>query len=137
MSRADLIPYGALLLRVALGVLFLAHGLLKLLVYKPAGTVAYFRSLGLPGFFGYLAMAGEVGGGTLLILGVGTSLVALALVPLILGTIFMVHGSKGWLFNNEGGGWEYPAFWAVALVVQALLGSGAYSLGHLVGIGWH
>ena len=137
MSRADLIPYGALLLRVALGVLFLAHGLLKLLVYKPAGTIAYFRSLGLPGFFGYLAMAGEVGGGTLLILGVGTSLVALALVPLILGTIFMVHGSKGWLFNNEGGGWEYPAFWAVALVVQALLGSGAYSLGHLVGIGWH
>ena len=137
MSRADLIPYSALLLRVALGVLFLAHGLLKLLVYKPAGTIAYFRSLGLPGFFGYLAMAGEVGGGTLLILGVGTSLVALALVPLILGTIFMVHGSKGWLFNNEGGGWEYPAFWAVALVVQALLGSGAYSLGHLVGIGWH
>jgi len=105
-------------------------------VFKPAGTAASFRSLGLPGFVGYLTMAAEIGGGTLLILGVATSLVALALVPLILGTIYMVHGSKGWVFANEGGGWEFPAFWAVALVVQALLGSGAYSLGHALGIAW-
>jgi putative oxidoreductase len=136
MSRSDLVPYGALLLRLALGALFLAHGLLKLLVHKPAGTAAYFRSLGLPGFVGYLTMAAELSGGTLLILGIGTSLIALALVPLILGTIYMVHGSKGWLFTNEGGGWEFPAFWAAALVVQALLGSGAYSLGHALGIAW-
>ena len=136
MSRSDLIPYGALLLRLALGALFLAHGLLKLLVHKPTGTVAYFRSLGLPGFVGYLTMAAELGGGTLLILGIATSLVALALVPLILGTIYMVHGSKGWLFTNKDGGWEFPAFWAVTLLVQALLGSGAYSLGHALGIAW-
>jgi putative oxidoreductase len=136
MSRADLIPYGILLLRFALGVLFMAHGLLKLLVFKPAGTAGYFRSLGLPGVVGYLTMAAEIGGGTLLILGVATSLVAIVLVPLVLGTIVMVHGAKGWLFSNEGGGWEYPAFWAVALVVQASLGSGAYSLGPMLGIGW-
>ena len=136
MSRSDLIPYGALLLRIALGSLFLAHGLLKLLVHKPSGTAAYFRSLGLPGFFGYLTMAAELGGGALLILGIGTSMVALALVPLILGTIYIVHGSKGWLFTNEGGGWEFPAFWTVALVVQSLIGSGAYSLGHAFGLVW-
>jgi putative oxidoreductase len=136
MSRSDLIPYGALLLRLALGALFLAHGLLKLLVHKPAGTAAYFRSLGLPGFVGYLTMAAELGGGSLLILGIATRLVALALVPLILGTIYMVHGSKGWLFTNKDGGWEFPAFWAVALVAQALLGSGAYSLGHALCIAW-
>jgi len=136
MSRSDLIPYGALLLRIGLGSLFLAHGLLKLLVHKPSGTAAYFRSLGLPSFFGYLTMAAELGGGALLILGIGTSLVALALVPLILGTIYMVHGSKGWLFTNEGGGWEFPAFWTVALVVQSLIGSGAYSLGHAFGLVW-
>jgi putative oxidoreductase len=136
MSRADLIPYGILLLRFALCVLFMAHGLLKLLVFKPAGTAGYFRSLGLPGVVGYLTMAAEIGGGMLLILGVATSLVAIVLVPLVLGTIVMVHGAKGWLFSNEGGGWEYPAFWAVALVVQASLGSGAYSLGHMLGIGW-
>ena len=136
MSRADLIPYGTLLLRLALGVLFLAHGLFKLLVFKPAGTATYFRLLGLPGFVGYLTMAAELGGGTLLILGIATTLVALALVPLILGTIYMVHGAKGWSFANEGGGWEFPAFWAVTLVVQALLGSGAYSFGHALGIAW-
>jgi putative oxidoreductase len=135
MSRSDLIPYGALLLRLSLGTLFLAHGLLKLLVFKPAGTAAYFRSLGLPGFVGYLTIAAELGGGTLLILGIATSLVAVALVPLLLGTIVLVHGAKGWPFANEGGGWEFPAFWAVALIVQALLGSGAYSLGHALGIG--
>jgi putative oxidoreductase len=136
MSRADLIPYGTLLLRLALGVMFLAHGLLKLLVFKPAGTAAYFRSLGLPSVVGYLTIMAELGGGTLLVLGVATSLIAIALVPLVLGTIVMVHGAKGWIFSNEGGGWEYPAFWAVALVVQAALGSGAYSLGHVFNIGW-
>ena len=80
------------LLRLALGVLFLAHGLFKLLVIKPAGIATYFRLLGLPGFFGYLTMAAELGGGTLLILGVATSLVALALVPLILG--HDLHGAR-------------------------------------------
>ena len=91
MSRADLIPFATLLLRIALGVLFLAHGLLKLLVFKPAGTAAYFRSLGLPGVVGYLTMAAEIGGGTLLVLGIATSLVTIGLVPLVLGTIVMVR----------------------------------------------
>ena len=136
MSRSDLIPYAALVLRLSLGALFLAHGSLKLLVFKPSGTAAYFRSLGLPGFVGYLTMAAELGGGTLLILGIATSLVALALIPLILGTIVIVHGRNGWVFTNEGGGWEFPALWAAALLVQVLLGSGAFSLGHALGIGW-
>jgi putative oxidoreductase len=136
MSRSDLIPYAAVILRLSLGVLFLAHGSLKLLVFKPSGTAAYFRSLGLPGFVGYLTMAAEFGGGTLLILGIATSFVALALIPLTIGTIFMVHGSKGWLFTNEGGGWEFPAFWTAALLVQVLLGSGALSVGHAIGIRW-
>jgi putative oxidoreductase len=136
MARSDLIPYAAVILRLSLGALFLAHGLLKLLVFKPSGTAAYFRSLGLPGFVGYLTMAAELGGGTLLILGIATSFVALALIPLILGTIFMVHGSKGWLFTNEGGGWEFPAIWTAALLVQVLLGSGALSVGHAIGIRW-
>lgn len=136
MSRADLIPYAALLLRVALGVLFLAHAWVKYSVFTPAGTAKYFESLGLPGFVGYLTMVAETGGGILLVLGVATSLVALALIPLILGTIVLVHGKNGWVFANPGGGWEFPAFWAVTLFVQALLGSGAYSVGHALRIGW-
>ena len=135
MSRSDFVPYAALLLRVALGVLFLAHAWMKYSVFTPAGTAKYFESLGLPGFVGYLTMAAETLGGICLILGIATSLVALALVPLMLGTIVLVHGRNGWPFTNPGGGWEYPAFWSVALVVQALLGSGAWSLGHAIGIG--
>ncbi|MBG1233518.1 DoxX family protein [Aestuariivirga litoralis] len=136
MTHADFIPYATLLLRVSLGVLFLAHGLLKLLVFKPAGTAAYFKSLGLPGFVAYMTIAAELGGGMLLLLGVATTLVALALIPLIIGTIVTVHGAKGWMFSNEGGGWEFPAFWALALLIQSLLGSGATSLGASVGLGW-
>ena len=135
MSRSDFVPYAALLLRVALGVMFLAHAWMKYSVFTPAGTATYFESLGLPGFVAYLTMAAETLGGIGLILGIATSLVALALVPLMLGTIVLVHGRNGWPFTNPGGGWEYPAFWIVALVVQAMLGSGAWSLGHVMGIG--
>jgi putative oxidoreductase len=118
-------PWAALILRVALGLLFLAHGLLKLLVFKPAGAYGYFRSLGLPGGLAYVTMAAELVGGSALVLGVLPRYVALALIPLIVGTIVTVHGKNGWVFSNKDGGWEYPAFWALALFVQFLLGDGA------------
>ena len=38
------------------------------------------------------------------------------------------HVGSGWLFTNQGGGWEFPVFWTVALVAQALLGDGAFAL---------
>ncbi len=121
-------PWAALLLRVALGMLFLAHGLLKLLVFKPAGTYGYFKSLGLPGGLAYVTIAAELAGATALILGIVPRYVALLLLPLILGTIVTVHGKNGWMFSNKDGGWEFPAFWAVALFVQFLLGDGAFAL---------
>ena len=105
---------------------------LKIAVYTPAGAVKYFESLGVPGFFAYLTMAAEIGGGTLLLLGIGTRWVALALIPLILGTIYLVHGKNGWLFSNKDGGWEYPAFWAVVLAALALLGDGTAALGPMI-----
>jgi putative oxidoreductase len=119
---------GALVLRVALGVLFLAHAGLKLLVFTPAGTAAFFAKLGLPPQLAYLVITAEVLGGLALIAGVWTRVVALALVPIILGTIFTVHGANGFWFSAPGGGWEYPAFWAAALVAQALIGPGAFAL---------
>lgn len=135
MQDPMLVGLAALLLRIALGTMFYAHAWLKIKVYTPAGAVKYFESLGLPGFVAYLTMAAEILGGTLLILGVGTRWVALALVPLILGTIVLVHGKKGWLFSNPDGGWEYPAFWIVGLVALALLGDGAAALGPRLGLG--
>jgi len=128
MVDASTAPWAALILRIALGVLFLAHGLLMLLVFKPAGAYGYFQSLGLPGGLAYITMAAELIGGLALIVGIVPRYAALVLIPMILGTIVIVHGKNGWMFSNKDGGWEYPAFWAVALFVQFLLGDGAWTL---------
>jgi len=120
-------PYGALLLRLALGMMFIAHGLLKVLVFGLPGTVGFFESVGYPGWLAYVTILAEIGGGVLLMLGVWARWVALALVPILLGAL-LVHLPNGWVFSAEGGGWEYPAFLALASAVQALLGDGAYAL---------
>jgi putative oxidoreductase len=128
MSDTRTAPYAALLLRVSLGALFLAHASLKLFVFTPAGTAQYFGSVGLPPALAYVIIAAEVLGGIALILGLWTRVVAIALTPILLGAIFTVHGSAGFFFDNAHGGWEYPAFWIIALIVQAMLGDGAYAL---------
>jgi len=128
-------PYAILFLRICLGALFIAHAMLKVRVFTIPGTVAFFKSLGLPGWFAYATIAAELGGATFLILGIYPRYVALLLVPLMLGTIITVHGRKGWLFSNKDGGWEFPAFWAAALLVVFLLGDGAGTLVHSPGLG--
>lgn len=120
-------PYAALVLRLTLGTMFIAHGLLKVLVFTLPGTVQFFESVGLPGWTAYAVVAAELGGGVLLVLGVYTRWVAAALVPVLLGAL-SVHAGNGWLFTAPNGGWEYPAFLALAAVVQALLGDGAWAL---------
>ena len=121
-------PYAAFLLRVSLGLLFLAHVALKLFVFTVPGTVGFFQSLGLPAVIAYGVMALELLGGVALIIGFFASYVALPLAVEMLATIVTVHGANGWLFTNQGGGWEYPAFWAVGLIVLFLLGDGVYAL---------
>jgi putative oxidoreductase len=127
MNDARTTAAAALLLRLALGTMFIAHALLKYFVFTPQGTAQFFESLGLPGVLGYVTIGVELVGGILLILGVQTRTTALVLVPVLLGATW-VHAGNGWLFTSPKGGWEYPAFWTVALVVQALLGAGAYAL---------
>lgn len=127
MTNQTNADYAAFLLRVTSGALFVAHGLLKVNVFTIAGTVGYFESLGLPGLLAYLTILAELVGGAALILGVGTRVVALALVPVLLGATW-VHGGNGWLFSAEGGGWEFPVFWAVVQLAIALLGRGAFAL---------
>ena len=121
-------PYAALVLRVTLGALFLAHAGLKLFVFTPAGTAQFFGSLGLPPALAYLVIAAEVAGAVALILGFYTRWAALALIPILVGAIVTVHGSAGFFFSNPKGGWEFLAFWIAALVAQALLGNGAYAV---------
>jgi len=129
MTDTRLAPYAATLLRVTLGGLFLAHAGLKVFVFTPAGTAHFFESVGVPGFVAYLTIMGEIAGGLALIAGAYTRIAALAVIPILLGAIATVHGHNGFFFNDPNGGWEYPAFWIVALVVQAILGDGAFAIG--------
>jgi len=117
----------ALLLRVSLGTMFVAHALLKYFVFTLPGTAQFFESLGLPGVLGYATFGAELVGGLLLVAGVQVRAVALALLPVLIGATW-AHAGNGWLFTSPKGGWEYPAFWTVTLVVQALLGEGALAL---------
>ena len=128
MTESRTAPYAALLLRVSLGILSLAHASLKLFVFTPAGTAKFFGSMGLPPTLAYVIISAEVLGGIALVLGLWTRVAAVALVPILLGAIFTVHGAAGFFFTNQNGGWEFPAFWIVALLVQALLGDGIYAL---------
>ena len=119
--------YAALVLRVALGIIFITHGLLKFIVFGLPGTAAFFASQGFPGWTAYIVAPLELVGGLLLVLGVYTRYISLALVPVTLGAI-TVHWANGWFFNNQNGGWEFVGFLVAALVVQALLGDGNLSL---------
>jgi putative oxidoreductase len=120
-------PYAALALRISLGVMFVAHALLKYFVFTLPGTVQFFASLGLPAVFAYGTFAAELVGGVLLIVGWQSRWVSLSLVPILLGATW-THAGNGWLFTSANGGWEYPAFLSVAALVLALLGDGAYAL---------
>ena len=121
------IDLAALLLRLTLGTMFVAHGLLKYFVFTPAGTVKFFESLGLPGPLAYLTIAAEVLGGIALLVGYHTRVVASALVPVLLGAAW-AHAGNGWLFSSPNGGWEYPVFMAFTAIAAALLGDGRYAL---------
>ena len=118
--------YAGLILRIGLGAMFIAHGLLKVLVFTLPGTVGFFESVGFPGWTAYLVTYAEIGGGVLLLAGVAVRPVSLALIPLLLGATF-VHLGNGWVFSNANGGWEYPAFLTLATIVLALLGPGKYA----------
>lgn len=122
------IETGIALLRVSLGVMFIAHSvLLKYMVYTLPGTAQYFESIGLPAFLAYVVFWMEAVGGAMLVLGIGTRWVSLALVPILLGATW-AHIGNGWVFSNANGGWEYPLYLTVLAGAQALLGSGAFAL---------
>ncbi len=128
MSNHSSTAYGVLLLRVSLGVMFIAHSLvLKLMTFSLAGTAQYFESLGLPASLAYATFFAELIGGIMLVLGIQTRWVALALLPVLAGAAW-VHMGNGWVFSAPGGGWEYPLYLIVLSVAQALLGDGAYAL---------
>src|ERR1044072_872383 len=118
--------YAATLLRLTLGIMYLAHAHLKIYTFTLAGTADFFAKVGFPSWLAYPGIAAGVPAGALLLLGVQVRWVALGMVPVLVGATFS-HWPNGWVFVNAGGGWEYPAFLVAASVVLALLGDGAYA----------
>jgi putative oxidoreductase len=87
---------GTLLLRVVLGIVFLAHGVSKF-QGGIGNTAGWFESIGIPGFLAYAVGTIEVVGGIALILGLGTRVVSLLLGIIMLGAIFTVNLPVGFL----------------------------------------
>jgi putative oxidoreductase len=122
--------YGPLVLRVALGAIFLAHAYAKAAIYTFAGTEQFFVANGFPGWTVYPVFAAELVGGLALLAGVRVRWVAAALVPVMVGAI-KTHLGNGWSFTAPGGGWEFPAFVLAGLAAQWTLGAGAFALDNL------
>jgi putative oxidoreductase len=127
MVDSRLAPYALLMLRLSLGVMFVAHAWLKVAVFTPTGFAGFLGQVGYSGALAWPIIIAEALGGFALILGVYTRAVSVALLPVLLGAV-LVHAGNGWVFNAPNGGWEYPAFLAVAALVQALAGDGALAL---------
>jgi putative oxidoreductase len=128
MSDDRLRSYGVLLLRLALGTMFIAHSFIYMLMtLSLPGTAEFFMSIGLPAWLAYATFFAEAVGGILLILGVQARWVALALAPILIGATW-AHSGNGWLFASTNGGWEYPLYLFVLCVAQAMLGDGPYAL---------
>ncbi|MFX0543298.1 DoxX family protein [Roseovarius sp. S4756] len=130
MTHSANLAYGATITRISLGSVLLAYGFLKLLVFTVPGMVAYFGSLGLPAIAAYLTIFAELAGGTAILLGLYTRLAALLSLPLLLGAVW-AHVGNGWVFNAEGGGWEFPLLLVALAVAVAVQGGGAYALRRL------
>ena len=128
MTQHQLTEAAAFLLRVALGLMFITHSwLLKLFVFTLPGTAKFFGPIELPEWFAYVVFAAEAIGGILLVLGVQTRWVALALTPILVGATW-AHWGNGWMFGYANGGWEYPIYLTLLAIVQFMLGDGAYAL---------
>jgi putative oxidoreductase len=127
MNTNQTAPYAILALRLSLGGIFLAHGLLlKIMTFGLAGTMGYFGSIGYPPILGAVVAVAEVLAGIALILGVAVRPASLLMLPILLGATLQ-HAGNGWVFNATGGGWEFPALLSVLALVQAGLGAGAWA----------
>ncbi len=119
--------YGLALLRIALGVMFVAHAGLKYLVFTMPGFAGFLGSVGLPSWLAWPIVLAELLGGLALIVGVKARLVSVALLPILVGA-WVIHLPNGWVFTASNGGWEYPAFLIVAQLAHILAGDGALAL---------
>ena len=121
---------GLLILRVAIGLIFLVHGWNKLTGMGIEGVTGMLSSLGFPlaGFFAIVLLTVEIVGGTALILGLFTHWAAKLTAIVALVALVLVHLGKG--FAVEGGGYEFVLLLLASTVAVMTMGGGKYSLDH-------
>jgi putative oxidoreductase len=130
VGRGGLEPYGALVLRLVLGVIYIAHAYLALVVMGPAKAAEFQRAMHIPlpeiGVWYLIAAHGL--GGILLILGLLVRWAALANIPIMVGALWFVHVQQGFFILDGKNGYEYVLVLLGATIAQALLGAGAFTL---------
>ncbi len=131
-----------LLLRLTVAGVMFPHGAQKLFGwfggYGPSGTLQYFRSLGVPTVAGWIGILAEAVGPVLLVLGLGTRVVALLLAGVMVGAVVLVHRPNGffmnWFGQAKGEGFEYHVVMLGALAALLVTGGGAFSLDQVLGL---
>ncbi|WP_335987371.1 DoxX family protein [Glycomyces sp. MUSA5-2] len=128
---ARLQPIGLLIGRVALGVVFIAHGWQKWSTNGIDATAQGFEGMGIPAptLSAYFAATTELVGGFLLIAGALLPLVGLALAAVMLGAMYFVHLDGG--FFSMNGGYEYVLTLAVFAIAIGFSGGGLLALDSL------
>ena len=120
--------YGALLLRLLLGALFLAHLYWKVALF-PGGIGGWYAGLlhnAYPAFVPVYVLSAEFAGALLLIPGILTRWVALYAVPMMIGAAQFWLVRTGFYFTSSGA--ELPLVWLALLLIQAMIGDGAFAL---------
>ena len=103
-ATATTTDIAALVARLSLGVMFLAHGLMKFVTFTLPGTYAFFESVGFPGWTAYVVSPAEVLAGVALVAGFRTRLVALLSLPILLGATHLLAGLTSLTFHHSASG---------------------------------
>jgi putative oxidoreductase len=119
-------PLSLLVLRIALGIIFLYHGYPKLM-HTHGNLQGVFVEHGLPGYFAYVSGILETFGGALLLLGLFTRVAALLLAIEMCVAIWKVHSLHGIYAVRD---YEFPLALAAACFVLATVGAGSISIDH-------
>ena len=124
-SLERLKPLALLLLRLALGIIFIFHGYPKLFTHTRE-TMQIFEHMGFPGYFVYIAGAVEFFGGIVMILGLFTRVAGLLLAGEMAIAIWRVHLPQGPITMVKN--YEFPLVLAMAAFTLATVGAGLISL---------
>ena len=118
---------GAFILRISLGVMWIAHAGLKWFTFTIPGFAGWLESIGFSPLFAWPVFLAELIGGLMIFSGFYARHASLALIP-VMAVAMYSHLPNGWVHVSEGGGWEYPLFLIIASIVHVLIGDGRFTI---------